>query len=181
MLERYDRQIAVIGEEAQKKILEAKVLVIGAGALGTSILNSLVRAGVGFIRIVDMDVVELSNLQRQMLFDEKDLGEKKVTAAAKKLKLINSYVNIEPIVDRITGETIGKYASGCDIIIDATDNFEAREIINDYAVKNNIPWIYGGVAAAFGMAKTIIPRETACLKCFMKKKQMRNIQQETLE
>ncbi|MCX7694369.1 MAG: HesA/MoeB/ThiF family protein, partial [Caloramator sp.] len=149
MLERYDRQIAVIGEEAQKKILNAKVLVIGAGALGTSILNSLVRAGVGFIRVVDMDVVELSNLQRQMLFDEKDLGEKKVIAAVNKLKLINTEVKLEPIVDRITTDTISKYATGCDIIIDATDNFSTREIINKYAVENNVPWIYGGVAAAF--------------------------------
>jgi adenylyltransferase/sulfurtransferase len=170
VLERYDRQIAIIGEEAQNKILNAKVLVIGAGALGTSILNSLVRAGVGFIRVADMDVVELSNLQRQMLFDEMDLGEKKVIAAVNKLKLINSQVKLEPIFDKITSDTIGKYAIGCDIIIDATDNFSTREIINEYAVKNNLPWIYGGVAAAFGMAKTIIPKETACLKCFMRKK-----------
>lgn len=170
MFERYDRQIAVIGEEAQKKILSARILVIGAGALGTSILNSIVRAGVGFIRVVDMDVVELSNLQRQMLFDEGDLGENKVIAAYNKLKKINSDVQIEPIVDRINSETIKKYASNCDIIIDATDNFATREIINDFAVKNSIPWVYGGVAAAFGMAKTIIPKETACLKCFMKNK-----------
>lgn len=170
MFERYDRQIAVIGKEAQNKILSARVLVIGVGALGTSILNSLVRAGVGFIRAVDMDVVELSNLQRQMLFDEGDLGEKKVIAASNKLRLINSEVKIEPVIDKITNETISKYADNCDIIIDATDNFATREIINDFAVKNNIPWVYGGVAASFGMAKTIIPKETACLKCFMKNK-----------
>lgn len=167
MLERYDRQIAYegIGKVGQEKISKSKVCVIGCGALGTAILNSLCRSGIGHIIFVDDDTVELTNLQRQMLFDENDVGKYKAHAVFEKLDVINSEVIIEGYVDRISADNISIYAEDCDIILDATDNFQTRQVINSYCITNNKPWVYGGVAGSCGMATTIIPFKTPCLNC----------------
>ena len=143
------------------------VLIVGCGALGTHIADTLARAGVGFLRIVDRDFVELHNLQRQVLFDEDDLvsGTPKALAATAKLRRINSAITIEPIVDDANAANIGALIAGVDLIIDGTDNFETRYLLNDAAAQAGLPWIYGGVLASYGMTLTILPGETACLRC----------------
>lgn len=168
---RYAKQIllAEIGEEGQKKLNASTAVVAGCGALGSAIANSLVRSGVGRVRIVDRDVIELDNLARQILFDEEDIrrGLPKAMAAAEKLRLINSAVTIEPIVADIVPENVESIISGADIVIDGTDNFETRFLLNDACVKGNIPWIYGGVVVTYGMSYTIIPGKTPCFHCLM--------------
>jgi molybdopterin-synthase adenylyltransferase len=141
----------------------------GCGALGSTIANLLVRAGVGTLRIVDRDFVELSNLQRQSLFDEADAraGLPKAVAAAEKLRTINSTVTVEPIVADLNPANIERFCEGIDVILDGTDNFETRFLINDAAVKLAIPWVYGGCVGAEGQTMTILPGETACLRCLM--------------
>ena len=169
--DRYSRQIRFphIGEAGQQKISASKVLVMGCGALGSVIAESLVRAGVGHVRLVDRDFLELSNLQRQTLFDEQDVadGLPKAIAAARRLRSINSTVTIEPIVADVDSSNILSLSNDVDLILDGSDNFEIRFLLNDVAVKHNIPWIYGGCLGADGQAMVILPGETACLNCLM--------------
>lgn len=170
-MDRYSRQILIekIGESGQQKLLSSRVLVIGCGALGTVIANNLVRAGIGYIKIVDRDCVELDNLQRQMLFDEEDVekGMPKAVAAANKLRKINSSIEIDAEVKDVTHKNIEELMSDADIILDATDNFETRLLINDACSKHNTPWIYGAAISSYGMTMNIIPGETACFRCIV--------------
>jgi adenylyltransferase/sulfurtransferase len=170
-IERYIRQIRFppLGEEGQRRLASARALVCGCGALGSVIANTLVRAGVGAVRIVDRDFVELSNLSRQTLFDEADAaaGLPKAVAAAEKLRRINSSVEIEPVVADVNHANVERFCDGVDVILDGTDNFETRFLINDAAVKLRLPWIYGGCVGAEGQTMTIIPGETPCLGCLM--------------
>lgn len=170
-LARYARQIryAPLGEEAQHKLRSSRALVCGVGALGSVIADTLVRAGVGHVRIVDRDFVELNNLQRQMLFDERDVAAHvpKAIAAAEKLRAINSEIEIEPIVADIDPSNILALCEGVDVILDGTDNFETRFLMNDAALKLGVPWVYGGAIGAEGRTMTILPGETPCLRCVM--------------
>jgi molybdopterin-synthase adenylyltransferase len=170
--ERYSRQMLFppIGEKGQKKLMNSRVSVIGCGGLGSNITNNLARAGVGFIRIIDKDKVELSNLQRQLLFDQKDVEMKnpKALAAKDKLGLINPDIKIEAIVDEVNKKNILDYIKETDLLLDGTDNFNIRFLINEVCIKNNIPWIYGSVAASYGMICNILPGSGYCLKCIFK-------------
>ncbi len=168
-LERYSRQMRFpgLGKAGQEKLLAARVTLCGCGALGTVLANVLARAGVGFIRVVDRDFVEPSNLQRQVLFDEADVANNlpKAEAAATKLRAINSSITVEPIVADINRTNIEDFCSGADLILDGSDNFEIRYLINDVAIKHNKPWVYGGAVGSQGMCMTVIPGETPCLRC----------------
>ncbi|WP_174613807.1 ThiF family adenylyltransferase [Virgibacillus ihumii] len=168
---RYSRQMlfSPIKERGQQKLADSSVLVVGAGALGTVICNHLVRAGVGTIRLVDRDYVELSNLQRQMLFDEDDVRQAlpKAIAAKRKLEKMNSDVTVEGTVGNVTNENIASYLHGIDMVMDGTDNFATRFLLNDACVKHNIPFSYGGVVSSRGMTALFIPGETPCLRCIM--------------
>jgi len=168
-LERYSRQIRFpgIGKDGQKRLLDSHVTLCGCGALGTVLANVLVRAGVGHLRVVDRDFIEISNLQRQVLFDEQDVAENlpKAEAAARKLEAINSSVHVEPVVTDIDRTNILDLVHDADLILDGTDNFEIRYLINDVAVKLNKPWIYGGCIGSHGQTMTILPGETPCLRC----------------
>ncbi len=170
-LARYARQFRYppLGEEGQRRLLVSRALVVGCGALGSVIANTLVRAGVGHIRIVDRDFLELSNLQRQTLFDEDDLRSDlpKSVAAANKLRRINSTIEIEAVVSDVDSTNIEMLCAGVDCILDGTDNFETRFLINDVSHKLGIPWVYGGCLGAEGQTMTIVPGETACLRCLM--------------
>jgi adenylyltransferase/sulfurtransferase len=170
---RYARQtiFAGIGQAGQQKLLAAKVVVIGCGATGTVIANHLARAGVGSLIVVDRDFIELHNLQRQLLFDEHDLAANlpKAIAAETKLRAINSDIEIRGVVADVTAETIEDLIVGATLVMDGTDNFETRYIINDACVKHNIPWIYTGAVSGYGMSQTILPGETACLRCIYPK------------
>ena len=166
---KYSRQIlfAPIGAEGQAKLLQSKAVILGCGALGTAQANALVRAGVGWVRIVDRDFVEESNLQRQMLFDEADARESlpKAVAAERKLRQINSDVRVEGIVADADSGNIEEFIEGFQVVLDATDNFETRYLLNDAAVKLGIPWVYGAVVASYSLTMTILPGRTACLGC----------------
>ncbi|HSW36556.1 MAG TPA: ThiF family adenylyltransferase [Candidatus Limnocylindrales bacterium] len=168
--ERYSRQILFppIGREGQEKLLQSRVAVIGMGALGTVSANCLARAGVGFLRLVDRDFVEPSNLQRQILFTEDDANKvmPKATAALEKLAAVNSNITYEAIIDDVNHTNILDIISDVDLVLDATDNFEIRFLINEASVKCNKPWIYGACVASYGITFSIIPGETACLHCF---------------
>jgi adenylyltransferase/sulfurtransferase len=170
-LERYSRQMLVsgIGEEGQRRLLASRVLVCGCGALGSVLADSLARAGVGFLRIVDRDFVELSNLQRQVLFDEDDVAARlpKSIAAAGKLARINSGITLEPIVADIDHTNILKYFEGIDLVVDGTDNFEVRFLINDASLETSTPWVYGGCVGSHGQTMAIFPGESACLRCLI--------------
>ncbi|MEH7123327.1 MoeB/ThiF family adenylyltransferase [Bacillus sp. JJ1773] len=172
MDDRYSRQtlFPFIGKEGQEKIHSKHVLMIGAGALGSGNADILTRAGIGKLTIVDRDYVEASNLQRQQLYTEQDVEEKlpKAAAAAQRLKAINSDVNIQALIADANPEMMEDLVQGIDLIIDATDNFETRMMINDISQKHNIPWIYGGCVGSFGMSLTIIPGKTPCLNCLLK-------------
>jgi len=167
--EKYSRQILFppIGAGGQEKLLESKAVILGCGALGTAQANALARAGVGTLRIVDRDFVEESNLQRQILFDEADARERlpKAIAAARKLSRINSEVKVEGVVEDVHNRNIEKLVTGFEVVLDATDNFEARYLLNDAAVELGLPWIYGAAVASYGMTMTILPERTACLAC----------------
>src|SRR5580704_7934280 len=168
---RYSRQsrFAPLGPEGQERIRAASVAVIGCGALGTVEAEILVRAGVGRLRIVDRDFVEWSNLQRQFLFEESDAAEglPKAVAAARRLARVNSDVTIEPLVADLTPANIEELLEGVGLILDGTDNFEARFLVNDYAVSSGIPWIYAAAVGSYGLKLTIVPGRTACLACFL--------------
>ena len=167
--DRYSRQQRVpgIGKTGQQRIQNARVALCGVGALGTVLANILVRAGVGFIRVIDRDFVEPSNLQRQLLFDESDVTNNmpKSEAAASKMRQINSTVTVEPVVADINRTNIESLCADADLILDGTDNFEVRYLINDVAIKHNKPWIYGGAVGTEGMSMTILPGQTPCLQC----------------
>ncbi|KAB2439435.1 molybdopterin-synthase adenylyltransferase MoeB [Bacillus luti] len=172
MAERYSRQqlFKPIGSKGQEKIRNKHVLIVGAGALGSASAESFVRAGIGKLTIIDRDYVEWSNLQRQQLYSEEDAREKmpKAIAAKNRLEQINSEVQIHAFVMDASVENMGDLLKNVDVIIDATDNFDIRFVINDLSQKHNIPWIYGSCVGSYGMSYTIIPRKTPCLHCVLK-------------
>lgn len=168
-LERYSRQILFqgIGEEGQRKMLKSRVAIVGVGALGTVIANHLVRSGVGTIRLIDRDLVELSNLQRQILFREKDaiLQLPKAVAAQKRLIEINSTVTVEAVTADLNLDNAEELLMDFDVIVDGTDNFNTRFLINDVAVKRGTPWVHGGAVSSRGMFAVIKPGVTPCYRC----------------
>ncbi|MGI8788203.1 MAG: ThiF family adenylyltransferase [Pyrinomonadaceae bacterium] len=169
MNERYSRQIlfSEIGKSGQEKLSKSRVLIIGCGALGAAHAETLTRAGVGFLRIVDRDFVEFSNLQRQTLFSERDAQEKlpKAIAAKNRLAQINSEIEIEAVVADVNYSNIENLIEDCDLILDGTDNFQTRYLINDASVKMNKIWIYGAAVSSYGTTMTIQPNRTPCLRC----------------
>jgi len=184
-LARYHRQILLpgFGEEGQKKLLGSTALVLGCGALGSLIVDLRARAGVGRLVSVDRDLVELTNLQRQVLFDERDVADAmpKAEAARRRIARVNSQIDVVPIVDDLNHRNIERHAAGADVLVDGVDNFETRYLANDFAVKHGIPYIYGGAVGAVGAAFAILPhtasknaawetrprdsRATPCLRC----------------
>ena len=173
MNERYSRQMLFppIGKEGQKKLREKHALIVGAGALGAANAETLTRAGVGKLTIADRDYVEWSNLQRQQLYCEEDAVRKvpKAIAAANRLKVINSEVQVIARVMDVGVQEIEELVKGVDLIIDSTDNFDIRFLINDISQKHRIPWIYGGCVGSYGLSYTILPGVTPCLNCLMDK------------
>lgn len=166
---RYHRQMLLrpIGAAGQERLAAARVLLVGCGALGTVIAEQLVRAGVGFLRLVDRDIVELSNLQRQVLFDEEDVCQNlpKAIAATRRLRRINSSVSLDPHVSDVHPGTIEDLALDCQLILDGTDNVETRYLINDLAVKHRIPWVYGACIGTEGRVLPVRPEQGPCLRC----------------
>jgi len=169
VLDRYSRQtlFAQIGKEGQERLRTATVTIIGCGALGTVLANNLCRAGVGHLTIADRDYIELNNLQRQILFDEDDIARRlpKAIAAAEKLRRINSDTIIEPLVEDINADGIEALVQESNLVLDATDNFETRYLLNDVCIKYGRPWIYSGVIASYGVTMNIVPGDTPCLRC----------------
>lgn len=169
MNERYSRQVLFegIGREGQEKLLRSKVLLVGCGALGASHAEMLARAGVGHLRIVDRDFVEFTNLQRQTLYSEQNARDRtpKAIAAQTRLAAINSGVKVEAIVADVNNSNIESLISGCDLVIDGSDNFQVRYLVNDACVKLGIPWIYGAAVSAYGATMTVNPGQTPCLRC----------------
>ncbi len=170
---RYSRQLVLkeIGREGQRKLESSRVVVIGVGALGSVSANLLARAGVGTLRVIDRDYLEMNNLQRQVLFDEKDLQQDlpKAIAAQRRLEKINSEIRIEAEVADVNADTLENIARGADLIVDGTDNFETRFLINDFSLKTGIPWIYGGAVRTEGMSYVILPGQGPCLRCLFRK------------
>ncbi|HTA72353.1 MAG TPA: ThiF family adenylyltransferase [Bryobacteraceae bacterium] len=168
-LERYSRQIRFpgIGQAGQQRLLDARVAVVGCGALGSFQAGALARAGIGFLRIIDRDYVELSNLQRQWLFDQCDVeqGLPKAIAATRRIAAINSDIEAEPAVADLTPENIDDLLGDAGLILDGTDNFETRYLINDYAVSRGRPWVYGAAVGSYGITMPVLPGTTACLRC----------------
>ncbi len=167
--DRYSRQILLknIQEKGQKKLGKSSATIIGCGALGTTIANNLVRAGIGYLQVVDRDIVELNNLQRQNLFDEDDIGSSKAELIAEKLRKINSEVRIEPIADDVYYKNVERIIKNMDVIVDGTDNMLIRFLINDACVKHDIPWIYGGAIETYGITMNVIPHITPCFRCLI--------------
>ncbi|MEK7487540.1 MAG: ThiF family adenylyltransferase [Planctomycetota bacterium] len=167
--ERYSRQTVLpfIGERGQEKISRSRILIIGCGALGTVMSDQLARAGVGELRLVDRDQIELSNLQRQTLYEEKDLTRSKAEVASEKLSRINSQIQIRPYVTDLSYRNIEEIAQGVHLLMDATDNISTRFLLNEYSVKQEIPLIYTGVLGTHGMSLNCLPPHQNCLRCFM--------------
>jgi adenylyltransferase/sulfurtransferase len=169
--ERYSRQelFAGIGPAGQQRLAASRVTLVGCGALGSAQANALVRAGVGFLRLIDRDFVDESNLQRQALFDEADAREAlpKAVAAERKLRGINSAVQVEGMVADLVPANAEELLGGASLYLDGTDNFETRLLLNDVAVKRNCPWVYGAVVGSYGVMMTIVPGQTACLTCLL--------------
>lgn len=165
--ERYDRQIMIqdFGEEGQEKLKRSKVLVAGSGGLGSPVSIYLAAAGVGTIRIVDHDRVELSNLNRQILHWTEDLGRKKVSSAEKKLKKLNPDIKIETICETISADNVSELTTGFEVIVDAMDNLPTRYLLNQTAIALHIPFFHGAVNGLEGRALTVMPGESACLRC----------------
>lgn len=167
--DRYSRQVLFpgIGQEGQSRLARSRVVIVGCGATGACVSGLLARAGVGHLRIIDRDYVEPSNLQRQTLFDETDAAESlpKAVAAARKIAAFNSDVQVKAEVADLTPENAEALLGEADLLLDATDNFETRYLINDVAVKHGRPWIYAAAVAAYAVTMNIIPNETACLAC----------------
>lgn len=171
LLEKYSRQMlfAGIGPEGQRRLLASRATVAGCGAIGAATANLLVRAGVGSVIIIDRDFVEPSNLQRQTLFDESDARDAlpKAVAAEQKLRSFNSGVEVKGIVADLSPRNAEELLAGCDLILDGTDNFETRFLINDFSVKSGRPWIYAAGVASYGLTMTIQPGITPCLACLL--------------
>src|SRR5579864_5393910 len=167
--DRYSRQVLFrgIGPQGQERLRAARVAVVGCGATGSSLAQLLARAGVGTLRIIDRDYVEPSNLQRQALFDENDAAESlpKAIAAARKIAAFNSEIVVEPHVADLTPENVEVLLGSRQLILDGTDNFETRYLINDFAVKNSLPWIYTAAVGSYGVTLNVLPGKTACLAC----------------
>jgi molybdopterin-synthase adenylyltransferase len=167
--DRYSRQILFreIGPAGQQRLLDARVVVVGCGALGSFQVGALARAGIGYLRVIDRDYVELSNLQRQWLFDECDVQQSlpKSIAAGRKIATINPDIHVDPIVADVTASNIEDLLNGMSLILDGSDNFETRYLINDYAVSHGLPWIYGAAVGSYGITMPVIPYQTACLRC----------------
>ena len=167
--DRYSRQTLFkeIGAEGQGKLSQARIVIVGCGATGSVLASLLARAGVGTIRIVDRDYVEPSNLQRQSLFDENDARESvpKAIAAARQIARFNSEIVVEPQVADLIPQNVDSLLAAADLILDGTDNFETRYLINDYAVKNSLPWIYSAAVGSYAVTMNVLPGETACLSC----------------
>jgi adenylyltransferase/sulfurtransferase len=168
-VERYSRQIrfAPIGLAGQQRLAAATVLVVGCGALGTAILDQVVRAGVGTVRLIDRDFVEPSNLQRQCLYDEADAAAftPKAIAAAARLARINSSVCLLPEVGEVNARSVARLVAGVDVVLDGTDNFRTRHLLNEACVQARVPWIYGACVGAYGLSMAIVPGTTPCLAC----------------
>lgn len=167
--DRYSRQILLknIQGEGQETLAKSHVAIIGCGALGTTIANNLVRSGIGHIKVIDRDIIELNNLQRQNLFDEDDIGLPKASVAAEKLKKINSEIKIEYVIDDVNHNNIENLIRDADIVLDGTDNMFVRFLINDACVKHDIPWIYGGAVETYGITMNIVPNKTPCFRCLI--------------
>jgi len=169
MNERYSRQTLFngIGKDGQEKLLNSRVLLVGCGALGSSHAEMLARAGVGNLRIVDRDFVEFTNLQRQTLFKEDDARNRlpKVAAAKTRIKEINSEIEVEAVIADVNYSNIEGLIEDCDLVLDGTDNFQVRYLINDSCVKHSKIWIYGAAVSSYGTTMTVIPGETPCLRC----------------
>jgi len=165
--ERYDRQIMIeeIGQEGQEKLKRSRVAIAGAGGLGSPIAIYLTVAGIGMIRMIDHDQVTLSNLNRQILHWEEDIGRKKVDSARAKLRNLNREVKIEGIAETITESNVSQLVDGCDVIVDAMDNIPTRYILNRCAIEKQIPFFHGAVNGFEGRVMTILPGKTACLRC----------------
>jgi len=167
--DRYSRQLlfAGIGRTGQQKLLDARITIVGCGALGSFQAAALARAGAGHIRIVDRDYVELSNLQRQWLFDEADAAEAapKAVAAKRQLARINSSARVEAVIADLTAANAVELLEHSDIVLDGTDNFETRYLLNDYCVRAAVPWIYGGAVGSYGITMPVLPGRTACFAC----------------
>jgi len=166
-LERYDRQIMIpgLGEKGQEKLKQARVVIAGAGGLGSPVAVYLTAAGVGTISIIDHDKVELSNLNRQILHWDKDVGRDKVESAREKLSSLNRNVRIETVKETITEANVSRLVAGCDVIIDAMDNLPTRFVLNRAAVENRIPFVHGAVYGLEGRIMTVLPGRSACLRC----------------
>jgi molybdopterin-synthase adenylyltransferase len=168
---RYAKQVlfAPFGKEGQERIGRARATIIGLGALGSTLANHLVRAGVGFVRLVDRDFVELDNLQRQVLYDEDDVKASlpKAAAAAAKLARINSEVTLDPRVCDVNYANAEDLARDVDLVLDGTDNFETRFLLNDACVKLGRPWVYGGCVGSYGMVMAVLPGEGPCFACLV--------------
>jgi len=167
--ERYSRQVLFpgIGPEGQRKLAAAHVAIVGCGATGSALAGLLARAGVGTLRIIDRDYVEPSNLQRQSLFDEADAAESlpKAVAAARKIAAFNSQTVVDPRVDDLVPGNIEALLEGANLLLDGTDNFETRYLINDYAAKHSLPWIYSAAVGSYAVTMNVVPGQTACLAC----------------
>ena len=167
--ERYSRQIRFerIGEEGQQRIRKARVSIVGCGALGSFQAEALTRAGIGQLRLIDRDYVDYTNLQRQWLYDESDAREEtpKAMAAARRLRQLNRDVVIEPLVHDVTPSNVEELVADCDLILDGTDNFETRYLLNDLSVKRNSPWIYGAAVGSYGVLMPVVPQRGPCFAC----------------
>lgn len=167
--ERYSRQVLFqgIGQQGQQKLASSHATLVGCGATGSALASLLARAGLGTLRIIDRDYVESSNLQRQSLFDEADAAESlpKAIAAARKIAAFNSQIVVEPQVADLTPENVAALLGGTELILDGTDNFETRYLINDFAVKHSLPWIYTAAVGSYGVTLNVLPGKTACLAC----------------
>jgi molybdopterin-synthase adenylyltransferase len=169
--ERYSRQalFSPVGEAGQRRLARAKVVIIGCGALGGVQAETLARAGVGRLVLVDRDFVEESNLQRQVMFEESDARERlpKAVAAARRIARVNSRVEVEPVVTDVSFENVEELIAGADVVLDGTDNFETRYLINDASIKAGTPWVYGAAVGSYGLTMTVVPHETPCLRCVL--------------
>lgn len=170
--ERYARQVLFtgLGTEGQARLGSSAALLVGCGALGTHVADLLVRSGVGHLRIVDRDFVELSNLHRQALFDESDVaqGLPKAVAAQRRLQAINRGVRLEAVVGQLDAGNVEKHAEGMHLVLDGTDNFDTRLVVNDYALRSRTPWIYAACVGAYGLTMNVLPGETPCLRCLLR-------------
>lgn len=183
--ERYSRQILFsgMGEQGQRKLLASSAVIVGCGAIGASAAQLLARAGVGRLRVIDRDFVEHSNLQRQALFDEDDASQSlpKAMAAERKLRRLNSEIDMAGIVADLTPQNVAELLDGFDVILDGTDNFETRFLVNDFAVQAGRPWIYAAAVGSYGLTFAIRPEVTACLACLLETPDAGSLLEETCD